>query len=76
MTDRVQHVRIDRLVLRGVDMDLHDAASLPAWVAAELERGNSIEGADAAVAANTHDIALSVAQRIATEMHSRGREQL
>lgn len=75
MTDNVQRVRIDRLILRGVDMDMHDAASLPARIAAELNRRPRSDASDAVQATNTHDVALSVANRIATEVRSRGHEQ-
>lgn len=75
MTDNVQRVRIDRLVLRGVDMDLHDAASLPARIAAELDRPRRGDASDPALATTTHDVALSVANRIITEVRSRGHER-
>lgn len=65
---RVGRVRIDRLVLRGVDMEMHDAASLPARIAVELDRrgGSNVSGA------NSQDVALSIAQRITAELRTQG----
>ncbi|WP_448612077.1 hypothetical protein [Geodermatophilus sp. URMC 60] len=66
-------VRIDRLVLRGVDLDMQDAAALPARIAAELERRPSTEAVPPP-APTGHDVARHVAHRIAAEVRGRGRE--
>jgi len=63
MSGLLARVRIDRLVLRGVDLDLRDAGSLPARVAAALQQpprgpGGVAPGADAQA------IAAAIAQRV------------
>ena len=71
MTDRVERVRIDRLVLRGVDLDLHDASALPARVAAALEwqrRGGDPRARGAA----GQDVAAAIAQHITATLAGRG----
>jgi hypothetical protein len=72
MTDRVERVRIDRLVLRGVDLDLHDAAALPARVAAALERQRLGGGAAPDPSAGGQDVAAAIAQRIAAAVAGQG----
>lgn len=73
--DRVGSVRIDRLVLRGVDLDMHEAASLPARIAAELKRRLPTDASNLPPAARANDVALHVAHRIAAEVRTRGGEQ-
>jgi hypothetical protein len=64
MTDRVARVRIDRLVLRGVDLDLHDAGSLPARVAAAIEQQPRGSGGRSAPGADAQAIAVAIADRV------------
>ncbi|HWD46388.1 MAG TPA: hypothetical protein VHM23_22235 [Actinomycetota bacterium] len=64
MSDRVARVRIDRLVLRGVDLDLRDAGSLPARVAAALQQPSRGPEARVAEGADAQTIAVAIAQRV------------
>jgi hypothetical protein len=64
MSDRVARVRIDRLVLRGVDLDLHDAGSLPARVVAALQQPSRGSGGGSAPGADARAIAAAIAQRV------------
>jgi len=71
MTDNVQRVRIDRLVLRGVDIDMHDAASLPARIAAAIEHARRERGNRPAQRVDAHDIVVAIAQRVYAAVDSR-----
>lgn len=64
MTDRVARVRIDRLVLRGVDLELHDAASLSDRVAAAIEHPRPGPGHHPARGADAQAIAAAIADRV------------
>jgi hypothetical protein len=71
VTDRITRVRIDRLVLYGVDLDMHDAASLPARIAAELQRSTQASDGDHAAGPTARDLAAEIASRIRVEIVSR-----
>jgi len=71
MTNRITRVRIDRLVLRGVDISMHDAASLPTKIAAELQRNTQAHDDDRAVHPTHHDLAAEITSRMCAEIISR-----
>lgn len=63
MTDRVARVRIDRLVLRGVDLDPRDAGSLPTLVATAIEQRRRAPTGPAAQGGDARAIAAAIARR-------------